>query len=707
LIVLLSATLAWPSNPTLGASADWPIYLGDKESSHYSSLKQINERNVHQLQVAWTYHAGDGRDEGRSQIQCNPLIIDGVLYGTSPQLKLVALDAASGKELWRFDPFAAGGANSSLGVNRGVVYWADGNDRRILFTAGHFLYAIDAKTGKPIPTFGDGGRVDFQQNLGRDVSKLFVVANTPGIVFRDLLILGTRVSEGPGPVAPGHVRAFDIRTGRTVWIFHTIPQPGETGYETWPPEAWKFIGAANCWTGMALDEKRGIVFVPTGSAAFDFWGGNRLGQNLFANCLLALDAATGKRLWHFQFVHHDLLDRDLPAPPNLLTVRHNGKKIDAVAQVTKSGHVFVFNRETGEPLFPIEERPTPPSDLQGESASPTQPLPTKPAPFARQLFTADEITDLSTESRKAVLNKFVKVRPHAQFMPPSREGTIIFPGFDGGAEWGGAAVDPDKGILYVNANEMPWILTMVETKPKDGVPLSSGQQIYNQICIVCHGVNRTGDPARAFPSLVNIGQKMKKADIVQLLNTGRGVMPAVTFLSPAQKESVAGFLLGEASIDRAGSQESAPDVDVLGGEPYTHTGYNRWLDPKGYPAVKPPWGTLNAIDLNTGDYVWRATLGEVPELIAQGVPPTGTENYGGPIVTAGGVIFIAASKDEVIRAFDQKTGKVLWKAKLPAGGYATPATYMINNRQYVVIACGGGKMGTQSGDAYVAFALPE
>jgi quinoprotein glucose dehydrogenase len=701
------ATSAWPSNPTLGASVDWPVYLGDKESSHYSSLKQINKKNVNQLQVAWTYHAGDGRDEGRSQIQCNPLIIDGVLYGTSPQLKLIALDAASGKELWRFDPFATGGANSSLGVNRGVVYWADGNDRRILFTAGHFLYAIGAKSGKLIPTFGDGGKVDFQQGLGRDVSKLFVVANTPGIVFRDLLILGTRVSEGPGPVAPGHVRAFDIRTGRIVWTFHTIPHPGEFGYETWPPEAWKFIGAANCWTGMALDEKRGIVFVPTGSAAFDFWGGNRLGQNLFANCLLALDAATGKRLWHFQFVHHDLLDRDLPAPPSLLTVRRNGKKIDAVAQVTKSGHVFVFNRETGEPLFPIEERSTPPSDLQGESASLTQPLPSKPAPFARQLFTADEITDLSTESRKAVLDKFVKVRPHAQFMPPSREGTIIFPGFDGGAEWGGAAVDPDKGILFVNANEMPWILTMVETKPTGGVPLSSGQQIYNQICIVCHGINRTGDPARAFPSLVNIGQKMKKADIVQLLNTGRGVMPAVTFLSPAQKDSVAGFLLGEASSDRAGVQENIPDGDVLGGEPYTHTGYNRWLDPKGYPAVKPPWGTLNAIDLNTGDYVWRTTLGEVPELTAQGILPTGTENYGGPIVTAGGVIFIAASKDEMIRAFDQKTGKVLWKAKLPAGGYATPATYMINNRQFVVIACGGGKMGTQSGDAYVAFALPK
>jgi len=706
-VILLSPFAPGPAPAQAAASADWPAYLGDKNSSHYSSLKQINAKNVNRLQLAWTYHAGDGRADNRSQIQCNPLIIDGVLYGTSPQLKLLALDAATGRELWRFDPFAASGDRSSAGVNRGVAYWSDGKDWRIMFTASHYLHAIDAATGKPVPTFGDGGRVDIQRDLGRDVSKLYVIPTTPGIVFGNLLILGARVSEGPGPVAPGHIRAYDVRTGRLVWIFHTIPQPGEAGYETWPPDAWKYIGAANCWTGMAVDEQRGIVFVPTGSAAFDFWGGNRLGQNLFADCLIALDAATGKRLWHYQFVHHDLWDRDLPAPPNLLTVRHNGKKIDAVAQVTKSGHVFVFNRETGEPLFPIEERPVPPSDLQGESTWPTQPLPAKPAPFARQIFSADEITDLSPESRKAVLERFVKVRPHAQFMPPSREGTIIFPGFDGGAEWGGAAVDPQKGILYVNANEMPWILSMVETKAKEGVALSSGQQIYNQICVTCHGVNRSGDPARAFPSLVNIGQKMKKADIIQLLETGRGVMPSVGFLSTAQKDAVAGFLLGETSNDRVGGQESAPEGDVLGSEPYTHTGYNRWLDPKGYPAVKPPWGTLNAIDLNSGDYVWRTPLGEYQELTAQGIPPTGTENYGGPVVTAGGVIFIAASKDEMFRAFDQQTGKVLWQTKLPAGGYATPSTYSVSGRQYVVIACGGGKMGTRSGDAYLAFALPK
>ena len=688
-------------------STDWPSYLGDKARSHYSPLKQINAKNVNQLKVAWTYQSGGERPDGRSQIQCSPIIVDGVLYGTSPELVLFAINAATGKELWRYSPLAGGGDHQALGVNRGVVYWADGEDRRILYTAGSTLHAVNAKDGKSISTFGDGGRVDIREGLGRDASKLYVIATTPGIVYRDLLILGSRVSEGPGPAAPGHIRAYDIRTGKMAWVFRTIPHPGEVGYETWPADAWKYIGGANSWAGTALDEKRGIVFVPTGSAAFDFWGGNRIGQNLFANCLIALDANTGKRLWHYQFVHHDVFDRDPPAPPNLLTVQHNGKSVDAVAQVTKSGHVFVFNRETGEPLFPIEERTVPKSDLQGESTWPTQPIPLKPAPFARQLFSADEITDISPESRKMVLDKFVKLRPHALYMPPSREGTIIFPGFDGGAEWGGAAVDPHAGILYVNANEMPWILTMVETKPRGGATLSNGQQIYGQICATCHGVNRSGDPARAFPSLEKIAEKLKKPDIIQLLNTGRGMMPSVAFLSTEQKEAVAGFLLGEIPASRAGDQPAESGNDALISEPYTHTGYNRWLDTNGYPAVKPPWGTLNAIDLNTGEYVWRTPLGEFPELTARGIPPTGTENYGGPVVTAGGIIFIAASKDEMFRAFDQKTGKILWQTKLPAAGYATPATYMVNGQQFVVIACGGGKSGTKSSDAYVAFALPK
>ncbi len=555
--------------------------------------------------------------------------------------------------------------------------------------------------------------MNLKDGLGRDVTGLSVSARTPGVLYRDLLIMGTSLGEGPAPAAPGHIRAYHVRTGAMVWRFNTIPQPGEYGYETWPPDAYTHIGGANVWTGMAVDEARGMVFCPTGSPAFDFWGGNRIGQNLFGNCLIALNAATGKRIWHFQFVRHDVWDRDLASPPNLVTLRRNGERVDAVAQVTKSGHVFVFNRETGEPLFPIEEVPAPASDLQGESTSPTQPLPTRPAPFARQVLSYDEITDISPESRRAALEQFFRVRPHTPFAPPSREGTFIFPGFDGGAEWGGAATDPD-GVLYVNSNEMPWILTMVETRRSGDAPLSSGAAIYTQICAACHGVDRTGNAAQNVPTLVGLELRIKKADALALLATGKGVMPSFGFLSEAQKQAVTRYVYGEvdpAPVDpeavEPGRKQAVAGADVLGKIPYSHTGYNRWLDTGGYPMVKPPWGTLNAIDLNTGEYKWRVTLGEFPELTAKGIPPTGTENYGGPIVTAGGLIFIAASKDEQIRAFDKKTGKELWKAKLPAGGYATPATYWSEGRQFVVIACGGGKMGTKSGDAYVAFSLPE
>ena len=698
--------LLMSASAVAAADSDWSTYLGDQASSHFSTLKQLTPRNVAKLEVAWTYRAGGADPRNRSQIQCNPLVIDGVLYGTTPDLQAFAIDAANGKELWRFDPASIKGFTKA-GVNRGLVFWADGADRRILYANDHFLHALDARTGQRIASFGNGGSLDLKGDLGRDIGGLSLQANTPGVLFGDLLIMGMRLGEGPAPAAPGHIRAYHVRTGKLAWRFNTIPQPGEFGYETWPSNAYQHIGGANVWTGFALDEKRAIVFCPTGSAAFDFWGGNRIGENLFANCLIALDAKTGRRIWHYQFVRHDLWDRDLPAPPNLITVKHGGKKIDAVAQVTKSGHVFVFNRETGEPLFPLEEVAVPPSDLQGESAWPTQPIPTKPAPFARQLFTYDQITDISPESHRFVLDRFTKIRPHTPFMPPSEQGTIIFPGFDGAAEWGGAAADSD-GVLYVNSNEMPWILTMLPTKPKGDVPLATGEAIYTQICAACHGMDRKGNLAQNVPTLIGVEQRLKPADVLALLQTGKGVMPSFGFLSDAQKQAVTDHLLGQMPpTSDAGRKEELTGVDVLGQIPYTMTGYNRWLDTNGYPAVKPPWGTLNAIDLNTGEYKWTVPLGEWPELTAKGVPKTGTENYGGPVVTAGGLVFIAASRDEHIRAFDRKTGKELWKAPLPAAGYATPATYSVNGRQYVVIACGGGKIGTKSGDAYVAFALPK
>jgi quinoprotein glucose dehydrogenase len=586
-------------------------------------------------------------------------------------------------------------------VNRGVTYWADEEDRRILFTAGSWLYALDADDGTPVSSFGVRGRVSLLEGLGRDTASLFVISNTPGAIYRDVLILGTRVSENAG-AAPGHVRAYDVRTGRIEWTFHTIPQAGEYGHETWPRDAFRSIGGANAWAGMSVDHDRGIVFVPTGSAAFDFWGGDRKGENLFANTLLALDAATGDRLWHFQIVRHDLLDRDLPAAPNLVTVRRGGRRIDAVAQITKTGHVFLLDRETGQPLFPLDTVAVPPSDLRGEEAFPWQVLPRRPPPFARQVFDEEVVTDISPEAHAEVAARLRRVRTGGPFVPPSTQGTLVFPGFDGGGEWGGAAVDPRTSVLYVNANEMPWILTMVDLA-SEGVTQSAGGRLFAANCAVCHGTDRTGNATSNIPSLVGIGARSSEAGILRILERGQGVMPAFPHLALEERNTLARFLIEPDATKPALSRNTPDTLDV----PYSHTGYNRFLDPGGYPAVKPPWGTLTAIDLDRGELLWQVPLGEVPELTERGIPKTGTENYGGPAFTAGGLIFIAASKDEHIRAFDAATGEELWKAKLPAGGYATPAVYEAAGRQYVVIAAGGGKMGTASGDAYVAFALPE
>jgi quinoprotein glucose dehydrogenase len=686
------------------ADANWGAFYGDAGGTHYSSLTQLTPGNVAKLQPVWTLHTGDADLRNRSQIQCNPLVIDGTLYGTSPQLVLFAADAATGRELWRFDPFAAGNVEGGRGLNRGLTWWTEGAERRLMFSAGRYLHAIDPATGKPIESFGDHGRVDLLDGLDRDTKGMYLAANTPGAIFRDLIIMPMRLAEN-NPAAPGHIRAYDVRTGRRRWIFHTIPFPGEKGHETWPADAWQRSGAANCWAGLVIDQARGIAFVPTGSATFDFWGGDRHGDNLYANCLIALDAATGERKWHFQFVHHDIWDRDLPAAPVLCEVVRDGKKIAAVAQVTKSGHVWAFNRDTGESLFPWREEPVPKSILAGEKSSPTQPLPLKPAPFARQRFTEEEVTNRTPAAHDEVLKRLRAVNPHVPFDPPSERGTIILPGFDGGAEWGGVAVDP-RGVLYVNANEMAWILTMVPAKT--GAKPGSGPALYAQMCMSCHGVNREGNAAQNIPPLGPVREKMKEADVLALFATGRGVMPSFGFLPDEQKRTLAEFILG---MEPAVGDTAAGKVEPTSGgntrSPYATTGYNRFLDAEGYPALRPPWGTLSAIDLNTGEYAWKKPLGEYPELTAKGIPVTGAENYGGPIVTAGGLVFIAASKDEKFRAFDAKTGEKLWETSLPAGGYATPATYSLHGRQYVVVACGGGKMGTKSGDAYVAFALPE
>ncbi len=699
-VSFLGVFSAWKTlNKTLTEDVDWAEYLGGADRSHYSTLTQINKENVAKLQIAWAYSTPDS-----GQIQVNPLIIKGILYGVTSSVQAFALDAATGKEIWRFgDPL-----KNWASTSRGVTYWKGKingvESERILYTVGPNLWALDAKTGKPIESFGDGGKMDLHTGLPAIAKDKFIISNTPGTLFEDVIIMPLRLSEG-ADAAPGDIRAFDVKTGKLAWTFHTIPYPNEFGYETFPKNAYKNIntGAANNWAGMAIDRKRGIVYVPTGSAGYDFYGSNRKGKNLFANCLLALDARTGKRLWHFQTTHHDLWDKDLPAPPNLITIKQKGKSIDAVAQVTKQGLVFVFDRVTGKPLFPIKETPVPTNALAGEHPWLTQPMPTKPTPFARQSYTLNETQISPYAENKEELIKNLKTYKTKLYAPPSKEGTVIFPGFDGGAEWGGAAADPQDGILYVNSNEMAWIQKMVENpKQSDLNSMTAGEKVYSNNCIACHGTDRKGNAKSGYPSLVDLGTRKDKAYVSQIISGGKGMMPGYSAMSKNDKQALIAFLFNEEKQEVSSANKEKNDQYL----PYRMDGYNKFLDSKGLPAISPPWGTLNAINLNTGEYLWKIPFGYEESLKAKGISNTGIENYGGPVVTASGLLFIAATKDGMFRAFDKKNGQLLWETKLPAAGFATPSTYQVNGKQYVVIACGGTKLGTKKGNQYVAFALP-
>jgi len=683
----------------------WSTYLGDKEGTQYSALDQINRDNVHTLEVAWTYSTGDTLPNGRTTIQSNPIVIDGILHGTTPLLKAFAIKSDTGEELWTFDPFE-GEEPAARGVNRGFAYWTDGEgDRRLYYVARYHLYSVNADTGELIEEFGDGGAVDFRMGLGRDMSDRHVTYTSPGIVHNDLLIKGLTTTEHMDG-APGHIRAYDVRTGEIVWRFNTIPEPGEYGYETWPPSAWTYSGGANNWAGMSLDEERGIVYIPTGSPTFDFYGGNRLGKNLFGNTLLALDAASGERIWHYQIVRHDLWDYDLSTPPNLVTIRRNGKLVDAVVQLTKHGFAFVFDRETGEPLFPIEEMDAPPSDLPGEKAWSTQPAPVKPEPFARQIFTEEDLAKLSPESHAAILEEFQTLRSNYRLWePPSLDDTVIFPGLNGGALWGGAAFDPETGVLYINSTDLAVIVTMIEVDHGE-TAIPPGERIYTVHCAVCHGSDRAGDVAGEFPSLLHLEETYSDQQIGDIIRDGQGIMPSFGHFSDEDIASLVAYLNGVETVSE--SDDSSEVLNVMDDPinlPFARV-TRRFRDPEGYPANKPPWGTLNAIDLHTGDYLWSIPFGEFKELTERGIPITGTENFGGPVVTAGGLLFIGATQDEKFRAYDKTTGEVLWETVLPAGGYATPAIYEIDGKQYVVIAAGGGR-GTKSGDSFIAFSLPE
>jgi quinoprotein glucose dehydrogenase len=697
LCAMLTYAAARSSGKARQTNVDWPVYLGQVEGQHYSPLTQINRDNVTQLKVKWTYDTGE---EGI--LETNPLIVGRVLYAYTPTEKVIALDAATGNLLWKFDS----GIKAQHWA-RGVSYWTDGKEKRLFAGVMNYLYALDPQTGKPISSFGEDGRVDLRKNLRGDYKAHYISMDTPGLIYKDLIIVGGEMPETL-PAAPGDIRAYDVRTGELRWSFHTIPHPGEFGYSTWPPDAWKTSGAANNWAGMSLDEARGIVYVPTGSASFDFYGGDRVGDDLFADTLLALDANTGKRIWHFQGVHHDIWDRDFPSPPALLTVKHDGKRIDAVAQTTKTGYVYLFDRVTGKPLFPIEEKSYPPSTVPGEVTSPTQPRPLKPDPFARQLLTEDMLTNRTPEAHEWALEKFRTFRSEGIFIPFAlNKQTVNFPGFDGGAEWGGPAVDPKSGVIYINANEMAWTGGLT-----DKAAVSPGEATYRSQCSVCHGADRSGSPP-AFPSLVEVNKRLTDQQILATIRQGKGRMPAFTGLSDAQLETLLQFLKGEipAAKPQPGSNaQPTASTPTSAQEPpqYSFTGYQMFLDPDHYPAIAPPWGTLSAIDLNTGNYLWKIPFGEYPELAANGTKNTGSQNYGGPIVTASGVLFIGATLyDHKFHAFDSRTGQLLWEGQLPYAGRATPATYMVDGKQYIVVATGAVRFNpTPAEGVYVAFALP-
>lgn len=729
--MLVAGSRKKPASNSSAAYTTWREYGGSPDDAQYSALSQINRSNVTELKQVWFYPAGNNGFRFGS----NPIVIDGVAYVIGVNNSVAALDAATGRQIW-IHPTAKGYDFS----HRGLMYWEskDRSDRRILYIANNSLWAIDARTGSAIDSFGDHGGVDLRVGLGRDPQSVRNIGNgTPGRIFDNLVILGSETGE-EYESPPGDIRAYNVVTGKMAWIFHTVPHPGEYGYDTWPPNAWKYVGGTNNWGEMSVDEKRGIVYIPLGSPTYDFYGADRNGADLFSDCILALDARTGKYLWHFQTTHHDLWDYDLMVGPKLLTVDHDGQKVDILAQAGKNGYLYVLNRVTGKPLWPIVERPVPKSDMPGQISWPTQPIPTVIQPFGRQKFTADDIDPYISDpkEREAIRQQVASARNQGIYTPVDTTPTIEMPGNNGGANWGSAAIDPAKGLFFVLSKAAPSLIQLASKPPRremTGPPENQGEALYIRNCEICHKADMKGQPP-AIPSLASLPDGQTSTLVHAAVTGAMAPMPAFPDLSSTDVDDVIAYIRhpDKANIPARmlaflrNPPTTSPKLAPPGTRYWTGYGYMNSKD--GLPAINPPWSRLTAYDLNTGKIIWQIPFGGVDGLEAKGIDNTGSFwPRGGVVVTAGGIVFGGSKSDETVWAYDEMTGKVLWRAKLPVGPEGIPAVYEVAGKEYVVISArpdsdklvsgggfapleevkGVGASGQLKAQGYYAFALPQ